>query len=81
MLKIVSNNSVNEVHSVFIDDGAITIVDINSGDNVTHSEMNELFPNFADVIQKSSSTEEVITNLSLLNEGYIWAHVSGKFIS
>lgn len=77
MLKIVSNNSVNEVHSVFIDDGAITIVDINSGDNVTHSEMNEIFPNFVEVIQESSSTAELITSLSLLNEDYQWAHVSG----
>ena len=77
MLKIVSNNSVNEVHSVFIDDGAITIVDIASGNNVTHSEMNELFPNFVEVIQESSSTAELITSLSLLNEDYQWAHVSG----
>lgn len=78
MLKLVNNDGVKEVHSVFIDDGAITIVDINSGDNVTHSEMNEIFPDFVFVIQKSSSTGEVITNLSLLNEGYVWAHVSGS---
>lgn len=77
MLKIVNNNGEKEVHSVFIDDGAITVVDIESGKNVTHSEMNEIFPDFVEVIQESSSTAELITSLSLLNEDYQWAHVSG----
>lgn len=78
MLKLVNNDGVKEVHSVFIDDGVVTIVDINSGDNVTHSEMNEIFPNFVEVIQESTSTAEVITYLSLLNADYVWAHVSGS---
>ena len=78
MLKIVNNNGEKEVHSVFIDDGAITIVEIATGNNVTHSEMNEIFHDFVSIIQKSPSTEEVITTLSLLNDGYVWAHVSGS---
>lgn len=78
MLKIVNNDGLKEVHSVFIDDGSVSVVDIESGENVTHAEMNEIFPDFVEVIQESTSTAEVITYLSLLNADYVWAHVSGS---
>jgi hypothetical protein len=78
MLKIVNNNGEKEIHSVFIDDGSVTVVDIETGENVSLSSMEELFPNFIETIQSSLTTAEVITNLSLLNDDYQWAHVSGS---
>lgn len=78
MLKIVNNDGLKEVHSVFIDDGSVSVVDIESGDNVSLTAIDDLFPNFAETIQSSTSTAEVITKLSMLNTDYQWAHVSGS---
>ena len=38
-LKIVSNDSMKEVHSVRLDDGVITIIAIEDGSDVTIKEM------------------------------------------
>ena len=77
MLKIVNNDGLKEVHSVFIDDGSVSVVDVETGHNVSLSDIEELFPNLIETIQTSTSTAELITSLSLLNEDYQWAHVSG----
>ena len=77
-LKIVSNNGTNEVHSVRVDDGRISIISIENGESVSLSDMEKLFPNFKNAINESESTLQVLENLTLLNPDYIWAHVSSK---
>lgn len=77
-LKIVSNDRTKEVHSVYVDDGVITVVDIENGEKISLSDMDEIFENFVDTLKSCTSTDEVITKLSALNSDYGWAHVSGK---
>lgn len=78
MLKIVSNNGEVEVHSLWIDDGAISVVDIATGNSISLSTFENDFPDFQNVILSASSTEDVLTRLGECNPEYIWAHVSGK---
>lgn len=77
-LKIVNNNGQNEVHSVRIDDGRIEIISIETGANVSISDMEELFPGFKSIIDNAATTHEVLDGLSQVNSDYIWAHVSGQ---
>lgn len=77
-LKIVNNNGQHEVHSVRIDDGRIEVILIESGENISLLDMEEIFPGFKVAIDKSESMLQVIENLTLLNAGYVWAHVSSK---
>ena len=77
-LKLVTNNRTNEVHSVFIDDGAITVVDIESGENVSLSEFQNTFNGFEDVLSNAVDLTDLIARLGDLNLDYQWAHVSGK---
>lgn len=78
MLKIVSNNGETEVHSVWIDDGAISVVDISTGSSVPLNVFEGDFPGFQNIILSASSTEDVLLGLGGCNQEYIWAHVSGK---
>lgn len=77
-LKIVSNDSTQEVHSVRIDDGVITIIAVSNGSKVTISEMDELFPDFENIVKSAAETKELLSNLQSANDGFVWAHVSGK---
>ena len=78
MLKIVSNNGVAEVHSLWIDDGVISVVDVATGNSISLPTFEEDFPDFQNVILTASSTEDVLTGLGGCNPEYIWVHVSGK---
>lgn len=77
-LKIVNNDGQNEVHSVRIDDGRIEIISIETGTNVSISDMEELFPGFKSIIDSAATTHEVLDGLSQVNSDYVWAHVSGQ---
>ncbi|TMS48202.1 hypothetical protein [Acinetobacter lwoffii] len=77
-LKIVNNDGQNEVHSVRIDEGRIEIISIETGANVSISDIEELFPGFKSIIDNASTTHEVLDELSQVNSDYIWAHVSGQ---
>ena len=77
-LKIVNNNGQNEVHSVRIDDGRIEIISIETGTNVSISDIEELWPDFKSIIDNASTTHEVLDGLSQVNSDYVWAHVSGQ---
>lgn len=77
-LKIVNNNGQNEVHSVRIDDGRIEIISIESGENVSISDMGDIFPDFKSIIDSASTTHEILDGLIQTNSDYIWAHVSGQ---
>lgn len=76
-LKIVSNNYFNEVHSVHIDDGVVTIVDIENGEKIPVRQMEAIFPNFYEIIKNSGDTDAILLQLQQSNNDYIWAHVSG----
>lgn len=77
-LKIVNNDLTHEVHSVRIDDGVVTVIAIADGSNVDISEMEDLFPNFKNIIDQVVDTEDLLIKLQQTNPDYIWAHVSGK---
>ena len=77
-LKIVNNDGQNEVHSVRIDDGRIEIISIETGTNVSISDMEELFPGFKSIIDSAATTHEVLDGLAQTNFDYVWARVSGK---
>lgn len=77
-LKIVNNDGQNEVHSVRVDDGRISIISIETGDNISLSDMEETFPDFKEIIDTSKTTYELLDRLAQTNPNYIWAHVSGK---
>lgn len=78
MLKIVNNDLTKEVHSVRIDDGVITVIAIEDGSDVKISDMEELFPDFKEIIDNATDTVELLAALQQTNDKYIWAHVSGK---
>lgn len=77
-LKIVNNDLTKEVHSVRIDDGRIEIISIETGTNVSMSDMEELFPGFKSIIDSATDTASLLAALQQTNADYIWAHVSGK---
>ena len=77
-LKIANNDGQNEVHSVRVDDGRIEIISIETGTNVSISDMEELFPGFKSILDNATNTHEVLDGLSQANSDYIWAHVSGQ---
>lgn len=77
-LKIVNNDLIHEVHSVRIDDGVVTVIAIADGSNVDISEMEDLFPEFKEIIDKAIDTEDLLIKLHQTNLDYVWAHVSGK---
>lgn len=77
-LKIVNNDLTKEVHSVRIDDGVITIIAVKDGSGVKLSEMEELFPDFKEIIDNATDTVELLDGLYQTNHDYQWAHVSGK---
>ena len=77
-LKIVNNDGQNEVHSVRVDDGRIEIISIETGTNVSISDMEETFPDFKAIIDTSKTTYELLDRLAQTNPNYIWAYVSGK---
>lgn len=77
-LKIANNDGQNEVHSVRVDDGRIEIISIETGTNVSISDMEETFPDFKAIIDTSKTTYELLDRLAQTNPNYIWAHVSGK---
>ena len=77
-LKIVNNDLTKEVHSVRIDDGVITIIAIEDGSDVKIADMEELFPDFKEIIDNATETVELLAALQQTNPDYIWAHVSGK---
>ena len=77
-LKIVNNNGQNETHSVRVDDGKIEVILIETGDNISLSDMEETFPDFKEIIDTSKTTYELLDRLVQTNPNYIWAHVSGK---
>ena len=77
-LKIVNNDLTKEVHSVRIDDGVITVIAIEDGSDVKISDMEELFPDFKNIIDNATDTASLLAALQQTNSGYIWAHVSGK---
>ena len=77
-LKIVNSDGQNEVHSVRVDDGRIEIISIETGTNVSISDMEELFPGFKSILDNATNTHEVLDGLSQVNADYVWAHVSGK---
>ena len=76
-LKIVSNNGLEEVHSVRID-GTIEVISVETGSRISIEEMEEIFPDFQNIIDSSESTLDVLYGLQSTNPDYIWAHVSGK---
>lgn len=78
VLKIVSNDLTKEVHSVRIEDGAVSVVDIEDGGSISIEDMEELFPEFIENIRTSRTTEDVLNKLQASNNDFIWAHVSGK---
>lgn len=77
-LKIVNNDKLHEVHSVRIDDGHIEVIAIEDGSDVKISDMEELFPDFKEIIDNATDTVELLAALQQTNSDYIWAHVSGK---
>ena len=77
-LKIVNNDLTKEVHSVRIDDGVITVIAVEDGSDVKIADMEELFPDFKNIIDNATDTVELLTALQQTNPNYIWAHVSGK---
>ena len=77
-LKIVSHDGQTEVHSVRIDDGRIEIISIETGTNVSISDMEELSPGFKSILDNATNTHEVLDGLSQVNADYVWAHVSGQ---
>ena len=77
-LKIVNNNGQNETHSVRVDDGKIEVILIETGDNISLSDMEETFPDFKAIIDTSKTTYELLDRLVQTNPNYIWAYVSGK---
>lgn len=77
-LKIVNNDLTKEVHSVRIEDGLVTIIAIEDSSDVKLSEMEELFPDFKNIIDNSNDTASLLAALQQTNPDYIWAHVSGK---
>ncbi|MDH2046528.1 hypothetical protein N5J31_06335 [Acinetobacter johnsonii] len=76
-LKIVSNNGLEEVHSVRID-GTIEVISVETGSRISIEEMEEIFPDFQNIIDSAESTLDVLYGLQSTNADYIWAHVSGK---
>lgn len=76
-LKIVSNNGLEEVHSVRID-GTIEVISVETGSRISIEEMEEMFPDFQNIIDSAESTLDVLYGLQSTNPDYIWAHVSGK---
>lgn len=76
-LKIVSNNGLEEVHSVRID-GTIEVISVETGSRISIEEMEEIFPDFQNIIDSAESTLDVLYGLQSTNPDYIWAHVSGK---
>lgn len=77
-LKIVSINSTDQVHSVRIDDGVVTVIAIKNGSDVKISEMEKIFPNFKEIVDNATDTAQLLSDLQQTNSDYIWAHVSGK---
>lgn len=77
-LKIVNNDLTKEVHSVRIDDGVITVIAVEDGSDVKIADMEELFPDFKEIIDNATDTVELLAALQQTNPDYIWAHVSGK---
>ena len=77
-LKIVNNDLTKEVHSVRIDDGVITVIAVEDGSDVKISDMEELFPDFKEIIDNATDTASLLAALQQTNDKYIWAHVSGK---
>lgn len=76
-LIIVSNDLSEEVHLVTVANGAATVTERLSGNSVSAEEMETLFPGFADAITAAQDTAELLGTLGSLNEGFIWAQVSG----
>ena len=76
-LKIVSNKGLEEVHSVRID-GTIEVISVETGSRISIEEMEEIFPDFQNIIDSAESTLDVLYGLQSTNPDYIWAHVSGK---
>ena len=77
-LKIANNDGQNEVHSVRIDDGVITVIAIEDGTDVKIENMEELFPDFKETINNATDTTSLLAALQQTNDKYIWVHVSGK---
>lgn len=77
-LTIVNNKDGIEIHSVRIDDGSVSVLNLADGSKLTANEMSELFPDFLNIIKSSENTEQLLSNLQLSNINYVWAHVSGK---
>ena len=77
-LKIVSINSTDQVHSVRIDDGVVTVIAIKNGSDMKVSDMEKIFPSFKEIIDNSMDTVQLLSDLQQTNSDYIWAHVSGK---
>lgn len=77
-LKIVSINSTDQVHSVRIDDGVVTVIAIKNGSDMKVSDMEKIFPSFKEIIDNSTDTAQLLSDLQQTNSDYIWAHVSGK---
>ena len=77
-LKIVSINSTDQVHSVRIDDGVVTVIAIKNGSDMKVSDMEKIFPSFKEIIDNSMDTAQLLSDLQQANSDYIWAHVSGK---
>ena len=78
MLKIVNNNGENAVHSVRIDDGVVSIIEIESGESISIVDMEELFPGFKTIVEVAESTRDLLDALYQTNHNYQWVHVSGK---
>ncbi|NWK48413.1 hypothetical protein HYG90_04290 [Acinetobacter sp. SwsAc7] len=77
-LKIVNHDGNHEVHSVRLDDGVVSVVEIQSGESVSVADMEELFPGFKTIVGVAESTGELLDALYQTNHDYQWAHVSGK---
>lgn len=76
-LKIVNNDLTKEIHSVRID-GTIEVISVETGSRISLEEMEEIFPDFQNIIDSAESTLDVLYGLQSTNADYIWAHVSGK---
>ena len=77
-LKIVSINSTDQVHSVRIDDGVVTVIAIKNGSDMKVSDMEKIFPSFKEIIDNATDTAQLLSDLQQTNDDFIWAHVSGK---
>lgn len=77
-LKIVNNDLTKEVHLVSINGSNIEVKNIETGNTVTISNMEKLFPGFKSIVENATDVAALVGSLQSTNDQFIWAHVSGK---